>query len=86
MGAILKEGGVPLEKATLSIKSTWKAGQEGRKSAAESIKVNFKAPKHSTLHWDGKLVPDFKKENKERLAVLCLACLTLKKARFLESQ
>lgn len=70
MGAILSEGGVPLEEATLSIKSTWTAGKEVRKSSAHEIKATFTAPKHSTLHWDGKLIPDFRKENKERLGIL----------------
>jgi hypothetical protein len=75
MGAILTEGEVPLEKATLSIKSTWTGGKEVRKSPAQEIKATFTAPKHSTLHWDGKLVPDFKKENKERLRIL-VSCMT----------
>ena len=39
------------------------------KEIISRIKVKFKAPKHLTVHWNGKLVPDFKK-NKERLAVL----------------
>ncbi|GBM65102.1 hypothetical protein AVEN_262593-1 [Araneus ventricosus] len=70
MGAILTEGGVPIEKATLSIKSTWTAGKEIRKSSEQAIKVTLTAPKHATLHWDGKLVPVFKKGNKERLTIL----------------
>ncbi|GBM44748.1 hypothetical protein AVEN_83876-1 [Araneus ventricosus] len=70
MGAILKEGGVPIEKATLLIKSTWTAGKEVRKSSAQAIKATFTAPKFATLHWDGKLVPVFIKGNKERVAIL----------------
>lgn len=66
MGAILTEGGVALEKATLSIKSTWTAGKEIRKSSAQTIKATFTVPKHATLHWDGKLIPDFKKEKKRK--------------------
>ncbi|GBO03039.1 hypothetical protein AVEN_132326-1 [Araneus ventricosus] len=69
MGSILTEGGVPLEKATLSIKRKWTAGKEVRKSSAQAIKATFTAPKHAILHWDGKLVPDFSKENKERLPI-----------------
>ncbi|GBM93391.1 hypothetical protein AVEN_245545-1 [Araneus ventricosus] len=83
MGAILTMGGVLLEKATLSIKRTWKAGENVRKSSAHSIKATFTAPKHPTLHWEGKLVPNFIKESKERLAYL--VCQTLKKAKFLVS-
>ena len=70
MAAVLSEGGVPLDSVTLSVKSTWSACKEIRESVVEEIKVTFMPPKHSTLHWDGKLVPDIRKESKERLGVL----------------
>ncbi|GBM58072.1 hypothetical protein AVEN_77242-1 [Araneus ventricosus] len=63
MGAIITEVGIPIEKATFSIKSTWTAGKEVRKSSAQAITATFTAPMHATLHWDGKLVPVFKKRN-----------------------
>ena len=70
MSAILSEGGVPLDDVTLSVTSAWIAGKDMRKSVADDIRAKFVAPKHSTLHWDGKLVPDINKQNKERLGVL----------------
>jgi len=70
MAAVLSEGGVPLDSVTLSVKSTWSACKEIRESVVKEIKVTFTAPKHSTLHWDGKRVHDIRKESKERLGIL----------------
>ena len=65
MGAILIEGEISLEKATLSVKSTWTAGRKVRKSSAQTIKAIITALKHTTLHWDSKLVLDFKKRKRK---------------------
>jgi len=50
MGAIHTESRVPLEKATLSIKSAWAAGKEVRKSSTQAFKSTFTPLKLSTLH------------------------------------
>lgn len=55
MGAVTSEGGVNFQEATLSVKITWSAGKKVRENIANNIKTNFIAPKHSVLHWDGKL-------------------------------
>jgi hypothetical protein len=66
----LKGGWVDLQEATLSIKSTWSASKAIRKSTMDEIKAAFTPPQNSTLHWDGKLVPNIRNEKEERIAVL----------------
>jgi hypothetical protein len=70
MAAVFAEGGVKLDDATLSVTSTRAARMQVRESVSKEIKSNFVPPKHCTLHWDGKLIPDIKKQNKDRLAIL----------------
>lgn len=70
MGAILSEGGVSSKDVVLSVKSSMNASKTVRENVAQTIKRDFHPPKHLTLHWDGKLVPDINNENKERLGVL----------------
>jgi hypothetical protein len=83
IGAILAEGGVPLGSATLSRASSWRAGTRVRKSAAENIKGTFIPPKHCTLHWDGKLIPDIRGEKKERLGILVSGVPTAEEGKVL---
>lgn len=73
MEEILAEMGVPLEK-NLAIKSTYTAGSNFKKSSPETNKTIFTALKHPTLHWDSKLLPGIRKDNKERLAIF-VSCM-----------
>jgi hypothetical protein len=82
MTAVLAVGGVKFADVTLSVTSTRAARIKVRESVSTEIKSNFVLPKHCTLHWDGKLVPDKNKEKWTDSQYLYPECQTTKKENF----
>lgn len=71
MAATVKSCGIPLETVNICPSTIRRQRIKNRKKFGENLKENFKAPDATTLHWDGKLLPEMTGSSKvERLPVI----------------